>query len=234
MPRDRSGQWDIWVIEVNGHNPLQITSSPLPELHPSWSPDGKRLVYCRVNPREAEGELWISASENPGLKQFIGEGLFPSWSPQGDKIAYQRTRGHGDRLFSIWTLTLERDDAGSPTEIAASPDAAYIAPSWSSDGRQIAFVCVAPGNDVRADRTAANEANSGHSDIGVVNADGQGRVTLTNGSAEFYSPHWAADGRIFFTARRDQAETIWTLRPLRPAKDDELAVAAQGIQEIEP
>jgi len=237
---DRDGQWDVWVIDVDGRSPLQITSSPLPELHPSWSPDGKRLVYCRVNPREGRGELWISSLDNPGVKRLIGEGLFPSWSPLGNKIAYQRARERGSRWFSIWTLTLEKDDALFPIEIASSPQSAFIAPTWSMDGNQIAFASVPPGPDQTMEHEDPRLIGQGRSEIGIVDADGRGVLLLTNGSGENYSPHWASDGRIYFTSRRDESETIWSLRPLRSVISHEVATtashrqAAQVIQTIEP
>ncbi|HKQ49389.1 MAG TPA: DPP IV N-terminal domain-containing protein [Phycisphaerae bacterium] len=214
---DRGGQWDIWVAQSDGRNPQQLTSTPWPELHPSWSPDGKRLVYCRVNPREGRGELWTCPLENPGEKRFVGEGLFPSWSPTGDKIAYQRARLRGSRWFSIWTLKLESNNALFPTEIAADPDKAFIAPAWSADGRQIAFVAIQ--FDTNSDNSSKNTPSSApkRSEIGVVDADGGGLMLLTNGEGENYSPHWAIDGRIYFTSRTDNAENIWSLQPLDAA-----------------
>lgn len=225
---DRGGQWDIWVMDADGRNPMQITSSPMPELHPSWSPDSKRLVYCRVNPREGRGELWISPLDNPGVKRLIGEGLFPSWSPKGDKIAYQRARARGSRWFSIWTLQLEKDDALFPTEIASSPQAAFIAPTWSADGSQIAFASVLPGQAIEHEDPRLS--GQGSSDIGVVDSDGRGLLLLTSGSHENYSPHWASDGRIYFASRRSEAEAIWSLRPLRPGMGNEMAVPPAGRQ----
>lgn len=214
---DRGGQWDIWVAQSDGRNPVQLTSSPWPELHPSWSPDGKRLVYCRVNPREGRGELWICPLDNPGEKRFIGEGLFPSWSPTGDKIAYQRAKLRGSRWFSIWTLSLENDVALFPTEIAADPEKAFIAPSWSADGRQIAFVVIP--SDTNSDKRSKNTPSPGpkRSEIGVVDADGRGLLLLTEGSGKNYSPHWATNGRIYFTSRHRDKENIWSLQPLHAA-----------------
>ena len=219
---DRGGQWDIWVAQSDGRRPVQLTSTPWPELHPSWSPDGKRLVYCRVNPREGRGELWICPLDNPGEKRFIGEGLFPSWSPTGDRIAYQRAKLRGSRWFSIWTLRLENNDALFPTEIAADPDRAFIAPAWSADGRQIAFVSI-PAT-TRSNNTPTSVLK--RSEIGIVDSEGTGLVLLTNGDGENYSPHWATDGRIYFTSRKENAENIWSLRPLDAALASESASPA--------
>jgi TolB protein len=213
---DRGGQWDIWVAQADGRNAAQLTTTPWPELHPSWSPDGKQLVYCRINPHEGRGELWTCPLDNPGEKRFIGEGLFPSWSPQGDRIAYQRSKHRGSRWFGIWTLKLENNQTLFPTEIAADPGRSFIAPAWSKDGRQIVFVAIRPENtEMTTDTHKSNGPR--RSDIGIVDADGQGLVLLTNGSGESYSPHWAADGRIYFSERRRNSEAICSLAPLPPA-----------------
>jgi TolB protein len=196
---------------------MQITNSPLPELHPSWSPDGRRLVYCRLNTQDGRGELWIADLERPGVKRLIGEGLFPSWSPRGDKIAYQRARQRGSRWFSIWTLTLQNDEPSLPTEVAHSPDAALIAPTWSPDGAQIAFASIAPGDDQGPLPGQPRITGQGRADIGIIDADGRGMVRLTNGRGDNFSPCWAADGRIYFTARLARSETIWSIRPFTPS-----------------
>ncbi len=209
---DRSGQWDVWVVDVNGRNPTQVTHNPAAELHPSWSPDGKRLAYCRVNSRDNLGELWVVELANPGIKRLIGEGLFPEWSPDGHKIAYQRSRARGDRWFSIWTLDVSNDEVLYPTEIASRHDAALISPVWSPDGTQIAFSTVMP--KVQGSEPRIN--GGGRSDIGIVDADGRGLQYLTDGRGDNYSPAWSVDGRIYFTAKLERSETIWSVRPFRP------------------
>lgn len=219
---DRGGQWDIWIIDTNGRNPIQITNNPSAELHPSWSPDGKRLVYCRLNPQDNLGELWVVDLENPGVKRLIGEGLFPEWSPTGDKIAYQRSRARGSRWFSIWTLSIENDDVLFPTEIANRRDAALIAPTWSPDGTQLAFTCVVPA----AGSGELRITGTGRSDIGIVDADGRGLQRLTNGRGENYSPSWGPDGRIYFTAKLASTETIWSVKAFRPAMVTEPAATS--------
>ncbi len=213
---DRAGHWDIWLVDVNGRELTQVTNSPQPELHPSWSPDGRQLVFSRVNPGSGCGELWIAVLENPGIKRLIGEGLFPAWSPTGRQIAYQKARDRGSRWFSIWTIQLQDDEAMYPTEIATSSEAAMIAPSWSTDGSQVAFAAVRPARIDRGDSPDPRITGFGRSDIGIVDADGSGLQSLTDGRAQNYSPCWAADGRIYFTAKQADTETIWSLRPFSP------------------
>lgn len=214
---DRAGQWDIWVIDSSGRNPIQITNSPAPEMHPSWSPDGKRLVFCRVDPRENRNSLWVVELDNPGVKRLIGEGLFPSWSPDGGKIAYQRARARSSRYFSIWTLDIKDDEVLFPTEVAANPSGALIAPTWSPDGRQIAFTMIDPHQNGNAPATMRSRDAAGRCDIGVVDVDGRGLQRLTEGPGQYFAPSWSTDGRIFFSSREDGCETIWSIKPFSPA-----------------
>jgi TolB protein len=221
---NRSGQYDIWVIDANGKNPTQITNNAAPELHPSWSPDGRCLVYCRLTSNENRGELWVVDLENPGMKRFIGEGLFPDWSPKGDKIVYQKARERGSGWFSIWTLDFQNGEVLYPSEIVSSPSAAYICPTWSADGDQIAFAAVMGTKPPMSGGETHPPAIKGRSDILIVDTDGRGLQRMTDGHGESYSPAWAVDGRIFYTAKFNEGETIWSVKPFRPARPNEPSI----------
>jgi TolB protein len=218
---NRAGQWDIWLIDANGKNPTQVTSSPMPEMRPSWSPDGRRLIYCRLTSNQNHGDLWVVDLLNPGVKRCIGEGLFPDWSPRGDKIAYQRARHRGSGWFSIWTLDFQDDEVLFPTEIASSSQCAYICPTWSVDGRQIAFTAVPAARATGAAPAGDRPARGSRSDILIVDVDGRGLQRLTDGQGENNSPAWAADGRIFYTAKTAKTETIWSVKPFKPSQPAE-------------
>jgi DNA-binding winged helix-turn-helix (wHTH) protein len=42
---DRGGKFDIWVQQVSGGNPIQVTKGPGQNWQPDWSPDGKYIAY---------------------------------------------------------------------------------------------------------------------------------------------------------------------------------------------
>lgn len=206
---NRSGQWDIWLVDTNGKSPTQITDNPAADLHPSWSPDGKQLVFCRLQGGEGRGELWIVDVDNPAAQRLIGEGLFPEWSPNGDKIVYQRARARGSRAFSIWTIDVRNQEALYPTEVAGSPRLALISPSWSMDGTRIVFAAMLSDQE--------GLLRGGRAEICVIDADGRGFQRLSSGRGENYSPTWSADGRVYFTSRVPNGEMIWSLKTSSPA-----------------
>ena len=79
---DADGDDDIYVIRADGKGLRQVTDTPSDEASPSWSPDGKRLVFGRgwpdnpiivVRDLESGKETVIAAGET------VGE---PAWQPR--------------------------------------------------------------------------------------------------------------------------------------------------------
>jgi TolB protein len=205
---DRAGSFDIYLMEIDGGPAVRLTEDGAQNIHPSFSPDGRRLVYCSLGSRSGVWELVVVEIDRPTHRTIIGHGLFPVWSPRGDKIAYQRARERGSRWFSLWTIDIdERGEATRPTEVAASSNAAIITPEWSADGRHLVFCTVL---DPTADSPAGSRA-----DLWICNADGTGRARLTHGRYGNLQPTWSADGSIYFVSNRgvDAVENVYALRP---------------------
>jgi TolB protein len=201
----RGGNWDIYQMDFDGKNVTQVTSGPQQHVHPSYSPDGTRLVYSSLGSRSDQWELW-TVDLNSGEKRMIGFGLFPSWCPvKGvDRIAFQRARQRGGRWFSLWTLDLVDGEARRVTEVAVSSNAAIVAPTWSPDGKQIAFTTIAEPADT------AGEKPRGQQDIWTINCDGTNRRRLTDGVGMNLTPSWSSDNRIYFVSDRTGTECIWS------------------------
>jgi TolB protein len=219
---NRSGNWDLWVIDLQVGRPVQITDTLSDEIHPTWSPDGKRLVYSRLAPYGGQWELWVSDAKSGGRDFFVGFGLFPEWSPNSDTILYQRARERGSHRFSIWTLELINGEPQFPVEVAAgTPDQAFIQPTWSVDGSLIVFTSVpvpraltpGPAGEPMPAEVLAQAAQP--SDIWLMAASGEGRVCLTDGYASNFGPCLGRGGRVFFTSDRGGTETIWSMQPSR-------------------
>ncbi|HEY0007577.1 MAG TPA: DPP IV N-terminal domain-containing protein [Tepidisphaeraceae bacterium] len=211
---NRSGTWDIYVMDKSGRSITQVTSGQAHDMHPSFSPSGTQIAYCSLNSR-GQWELWTVDLSTSARKQ-IGYGLFPRWAPDStrDVIAFQRARNRGGRWFSIWTCEIIDGEARSITEVTASANAAVVSPTWSRDGKQIAFATIVEPNSVDS-----HGKPMGQQDVWTVNADGTGRHRLTDGRGINTSPFWSSDGRIFFVSNRSGTDCIWSVgaAPIKPA-----------------
>ena len=56
----RSGTPDIWVIASSGGTPVQVTSGPAWDGHPSWSAQGDRLVFESVD--QMQSSIWLATN----------------------------------------------------------------------------------------------------------------------------------------------------------------------------
>lgn len=208
---NRTGNWDIWVVDVHGGRPIQVTDTPMQEVHPSWSPDGSQIVYSALAETTRQWELWITTADENGTSKAIGRGVFPEWSPRlGENvILFQRARQRGDRWFSLWTVELIAGEPQNLTELASSADFALIAPSWSRDGRFIAYTAVEGSSPSDPEFSSSGQT----SQIWVIDRSGGTRTRLTDGAGRNFSPAWSPDGRVFFTSTRSGHENIWSVRP---------------------
>jgi TolB protein len=196
---NRSGNWDIYVMSVDGGQPMKV-------------PDGRRLIYCKLGSQSGRWEMWVVDTENPGVRRFLDYGLFPQWCPDParSKILFQRARQRGSRYFGVWTLDYINGDSVHPTEIVSAGNAAVINPAWSADGSRIVFVTV-----VEPDENADEDSLVEQSDVWIVNLDGSGRTNLTNGHYANYQPVWGNDGRVFFVSNRTGVDNIWAVTTFR-------------------
>jgi len=232
---DRAGNYDIYIIDASiGGQAVQVTNDTAHEIHPSWSPDGKHLVYCRLSEQSGRWELWVTETGNFNSRRFIGYGLCPEWNPDpgSNLIAFQKPRERGSRLFSVWTIEFVNGEGVKPTEIVSAANAAAINPSWSPDGKMLCFTTVLdpgrPGQSVSTERET-------WADIWVVNLDGTNKVNLTNGEYTNVEPTWSPDGRILFVSNRAGIENIWAIGPERTietARGPAMNVPNTGVAEV--
>lgn len=115
----------------------QLTFGPAQKGFPTWSPEGKFLIYQHSDMHDTLGRngLWRISSDGSGAKHIIHElAEHPSWSPDGKLLVFDADTGNNIKLASAH---------GGPTR-SFLPDSIHIQygglPCWSPDGSRIAFV----------------------------------------------------------------------------------------------
>ncbi|HKX91235.1 MAG TPA: amidohydrolase family protein, partial [Sphingomicrobium sp.] len=85
----------LWIKDSAGGEPRRLTRATDEfELYPSWSRDGRSIVYVSWNDRDAGHVKVVPASGGTGrnVTPEPGHYLEPTFSPDGQTIAYRKSR----------------------------------------------------------------------------------------------------------------------------------------------
>jgi TolB protein len=155
-----SADGQIWVMNADGSNRVQVTKSATVKNAPSWSPDGKRLVFTLIrNPgSRTDPQTRVGIMNSDGTKERIlttedrtnvrtepdgsvtvletaHDAGVPVWSPGEDKIAFWS--GIETKYGQVWVINA--DGTGSKQLTETPNHRSSDDPSWSPDGKQILF-----------------------------------------------------------------------------------------------
>ena len=129
---DRGGVRDLYLMDPDGSNVRRIFKFKIEDwrISPTWSPDGKQIVYSHVNWDKLMFTLYIATLGKQEEEEFSMDSSDPAWSPDGTEIACVV----GGRITLINVRT------GSQKQLL--PKKAQFwqnAPSWSAAGNKLVF-----------------------------------------------------------------------------------------------
>jgi serine/threonine protein kinase len=173
-----------YVISAKlGESPYRLHNC----MYGSWSPDNNEIV-CKSSTRSS---FDIIDSSNGSLNESIkmaGGATLPDWSSQNNEIVYVVIN---ESQTSIWSTELK---AGALPSLLAGASSENYAPSWSPDGKWIAY---------------QSNQNSPLSDLWIMDNKGSNVRRVIQTESRFWSraPTWSPDGKwLAFVS--DQAGSI--------------------------
>ena len=178
----RHERLEIYVMNLNTKVSRRLTHHPKHDNNPAWSPDGRWIAFD--SNREGTYDIYKIEPDGENLQRLTHEGdnFNPAWSPDNQFIASSSSRGVGKGGIYIMDA-----DGGNPRRLANQPRWGQV-PSWSPDGKQIAFSDLILGGN----RDVLLMPNG---DIYTINVDGSHLRQRTRHQADDFSPVWSPDGR---------------------------------------
>jgi Tol biopolymer transport system component len=214
-----SGTWQLYTINPDGSDLLQVTSLPATELQaqdwsPNYSPDGQQIVFS--HDMTGAAELYVINVDGTGLTQIThdgGEDLFPQWSPDGTRILFS-LQYIGDR-FDYHHLATIRPD-GTDREVLTHNLFDDFQAKYTVDGKHIVFTS-----------TRVNLISA----LWIMNADGSYKKRLTEPALEGGGPDVSPNGRdmVFFNQAGTERPSSLIVSDILGNHRKKLTPAAQTI-----
>lgn len=173
----------VALLKPDGSGFRVIADDGVNNGFPSWSPDGKRIVYKRGR------QLVILSLADGKITPLTGDAHwynFPQWSPKGDVIMFTSDR---DGDFELYTI---RPDGTGLRRLTNTPgnDAHSI---WSADGEWIVFSSARMG--FKDEMALYDRVPQPYGEIFAMRADGSDVRQLTDNKWEDASPGWMPEQR---------------------------------------
>ena len=182
------GKTQVWTLDRRGGEAQQLTKIKQGVSGYQWSPDGKKLLVILRDPKPEDLEKDEKIKKKP--KPWVIDRL----QFKRDNIGYlERYRNH------LYVFTL---GDSLPVQIT-SGDFDDSSPTWSPDGKLIAFV---------SNRTKEPDSNN-NSDIWIVSASspdkGKTLLQLTKNPGSDSSPFWSPDGKSIVYLTVTEPDKMW-------------------------
>lgn len=181
--RDNGG---LYLVNADGSSETLITSGSITD--PVWSPDGTRIAY--VSQRDGNQEIYVMNADGSNQTKLTNNPAAdndPQWSPDSTNIAFVSNRDDHPEIY------VTRADGSNEIQLTQT-DIDLVAsffrnnsqPTWSPDGKRIAFI----------------SSRDGGEEVYIMNSDGSGQTRLTNNKEFETNPVWLADNkRIAFLSK---------------------------------
>ena len=139
----RAGNWDIWAIDANGENLMQLTDDEADDHYPAFSPDGTTIAFVSARDTgdldlflmDADGGNQRRLDRNPALD------VHPVWHPDGESLLFNSSRADpASENLDIYRIAA---DGSGIRQLSSGPMNESLA-TYTHDGERIIFEMQVP------------------------------------------------------------------------------------------
>ncbi len=214
---NQSGNWDIWVKQISGGEPVNLTSSHSgKDRMPSWSPDGSEIAFWS----ERDGGAIFVIPAIGGAPRYVSahKPLVPDWP---DHIRWSQDGKKLARMASDSTLEIFMRETGATQRVrlpGTQERRLYL--NWAPDGRTFAYV------DAVNVYPVAQAA-----ELWIFRVVDVARWKVTDREHYAFYPSWPAGCRkLYFISNRGGTTDLWQISLDKNGKPaDELQQVTTGL-----
>jgi TolB protein len=189
---DRTGKKELYVMDYDGANVIQVTRDRSIALTPRWTPDGTSITFVSYRDGIPALHAYLAATGRRWqLLKLPGTTMSPAWSPSGDRLALSSSQTGGQDIYIA-------DAEGKNPRRLTFGLGDDLSASWSPNGQQIVF----------------NSNRGGSPQIYIMNADGSDQRRLTFDGTYNTTPAFSPKGDwIAYTCQLDGGNQICLISP---------------------
>ncbi|HEY1719034.1 MAG TPA: DPP IV N-terminal domain-containing protein [Verrucomicrobiae bacterium] len=192
----------IYIYDLTQHTNSLVMTNVESGAEPSVSPDGSKIAFVKYGDGRKSAQIYMANVDGSNLKQLTDGEYYnwtPRWSPDGKQLVFETTRNDNpdNHVKNGGYRDIYVMDTDGQNQINLTTNSYGHHPSWSPDGKSIAYMV--------------------HGNVFVMRADGSDKQNISKGTTRDSEPFWSPDGQwIAFTrtapAPDSAAMDIWIMK----------------------